>query len=412
MLLNQPRAREWMRRANVDALVATSGVNVQYLTDYYWWLDPINKEYMGNPGASSDLTALFALLPLEGEPALVLNSLLAINAADIWVKDIHVFGSAPIERVSPPPELAPALKRFYDLVTAAPRHATPLDAFVEIVRSRGLERGRIGIEMDGLSAERRAALRERLPHVELLDCSNFLRFIRAVKSAEELARLRRAAEISELAAQTSLGHVFANKPVAGLIESYRTLVAEGGAQFDHFAYTPHGLGIAIEPHYVFQPGDTMYIDFGCIYRQYFSDSGLALTFGEPSAETSARYAALRAGIKVGVAQLRPGVTGSQVQRVMQEALSSFVTFPHGHAIGLEVRDYPILTPRNGNRLRDDCIDLDADLPLEADMVINLEGSFFRPGVDSFNIEQSWRITGDGCEPLVAQERDAMFVVET
>ena len=71
MLLNQKRALDLMRRTNVDAIVATSAVNVEYLTDYYWWLDPLYKEFMADPGAGSDLALLFAVLPLEGEPALV-----------------------------------------------------------------------------------------------------------------------------------------------------------------------------------------------------------------------------------------------------------------------------------------------------------------------------------------------------
>jgi Xaa-Pro aminopeptidase len=283
-----------------------------------------------------------------------------------------------------------------------------LDAFVEIVHSRGLERGRIGIEMDGMPPERRAALRERLPQAALLDCSNLFRLIRAVKSAEELKRLRRAAEISELAVLSSLPHIFAGNPVSGLIESYRTRVAEGDAQFDHFAYAPRGLGIATEPNHVLQPGDTMYIDFGCIYRQYFSDTGLTLTMGEPSSDLLARYASLREVIGAGMEQLRPGVKGSAVHRAMHEALGAHVSNPQGHSLGLEVREYPILAMPNGKRLRDDCIDLDADLPLETDMVVNLEASFFRPGLDSLNLEQSWRITETGCEPLARQARDLPF----
>ena len=181
MLLNKSRALEYMRRSNLDAIVATSPVNVEYLTDYYWWLDPISKEYMGNPGASSDLAHLYAVLPAEGEPGLVLNPLLAVNAADLWVKDIHVYGNASLERSTPPESIPLDLSRFYELLSKATPNATPLDAFIEILTQRGLTNARIGIEWDGVTPARREAIQERLPNAQFLDCSNLFRLIRAVK---------------------------------------------------------------------------------------------------------------------------------------------------------------------------------------------------------------------------------------
>ena len=61
-----------------------------------------------------------------------------------------------------------------------------------------------------------------------------------------------------------------------------------------------------------------------------------------------------------------------MQRAMQQALADrgiTRSFPHGHGLGLEVRDYPILYPDAGDVIRDDCIELAADLALEPDMVV-------------------------------------------
>ena len=55
MLFNSQRAGEQMRRCGLDALIATSAVNVTYFTDYFCWMDPLFKEYMSAPGASSHL---------------------------------------------------------------------------------------------------------------------------------------------------------------------------------------------------------------------------------------------------------------------------------------------------------------------------------------------------------------------
>src|SRR5579864_8972860 len=89
VLLNRPRANQFMSQARVDALIATSPINVTYFTDYYVWLDPLMLEYMARPGASSALSPLFAVLPFEGDPALVVSPILAANAADLWVQDLY-----------------------------------------------------------------------------------------------------------------------------------------------------------------------------------------------------------------------------------------------------------------------------------------------------------------------------------
>lgn len=408
MLLNKQRALAYMRQCGLDALVATSPVNVQYLTDYYWWIDPLSKEYMGNPGSSSELAHLYAVLTADGEASLVLNPLLAVNAADIWVTEIHTFGAASVERSTPPTFIPPNLNPFYELLNTAPRNATPLDAFVEILEQRGLKNARIGIELEGVSDARREAIQARVPNVVLLDCSNLLRIIRTVKSTKELERLKRAAEISEQAALTSMAQVRVGDTFTSVVNNYMGEIGHAGAEFDHFAYTPRGLGIATEPTYIFQADDVMYVDFGCLYRQYFSDSGLTLALREPSVEVERLYQILRECVGAAVEKANVGALVSTVQAAMMETLHSYgslVSYPHGHSIGLEVRDYPILVAANQRRIHDDCIDVSSDLALEADMVINLEASFFRPGLDSLNLEQTFLITSDGCHPLIAQARE-------
>ena len=45
------------------------------------------------PGASSNVPQKFAVFPLEGEPALVVGPDFATNAADLWVRDLHIAGN-------------------------------------------------------------------------------------------------------------------------------------------------------------------------------------------------------------------------------------------------------------------------------------------------------------------------------
>ena len=108
MLFNRARAIDYMREYGLDVLVATSPVNITYFTDYFCWIDPLFKEFMMVPGASSNLAQAYAVFPFEGEPALVVNPLFAVNAEELWVKDLHIFGSAGLDDSLPAGELPTA----------------------------------------------------------------------------------------------------------------------------------------------------------------------------------------------------------------------------------------------------------------------------------------------------------------
>ena len=101
MLFNRGRAVEYMDRCGLDALVATSPVNITYFSDYYCWLDKLFKEYMTRPGAGTGLTQQFALFPRHGEPALVLVPLLAANSLDSWVLDVRSAGGGGFDDSAP-----------------------------------------------------------------------------------------------------------------------------------------------------------------------------------------------------------------------------------------------------------------------------------------------------------------------
>ena len=413
MLFHRERAINYMREYELDVLVATSPVNITYFTDYFCWIDSLFKEYMMVPGASANLTQAYAVFPLEGDPALVVNPLFAVNAEELWVKDLHIFGSAGLDDSLLPGELPRLLLRFQALLHANHANATPTDALLSILDQRGLTGARIGLEMEGLPQETKDVIKRALPRATLKNCANLIRMIRMVKSAEEIQRLTRSAEINEQAAMESLAMAQPGLSVSEMAAHYRAKAAQLGADFDHFAFGVRGLGMTTETNYELAEDDVLYVDFGCIYQYCFSDSGTTLAMRELSAELSERHAALRACMDAGEAALGPGVKASAVAGAMVQTLLDrgiTASFPHGHGVGLEVRDYPILVPDNGLRIKDDCVDLPSDLTLEADMVLNLEAPLFMPGVGSLHIEQSYVVTPQGSQPLVDQNRQRPVVI--
>ncbi len=402
-----------MRECGLDALIATSHVNITYFTGYFCWLDPTIRGYMLQPGEASSLALPgYAVFPLEGDPALVVNPLFAINAADLWVRDIHVFGNSGVDATLTSAELSENHLRIHDLLMTPPRASTSLEALLRILEERGLREGRLGVEMEDLTADRRGQMRDQLPRASLVDCSNLIRLIRMVKNDYEIDLLTRSAQINEEAGMQVLSETRPGRSLAEMTDRYRVLAARQGADFDHMCIGMAGLGMATEPDYKLTDDDVMMVDFGCIYQRCFSDTGTTLAMRQLPEPLMRRFEAVRESVAAGAAVVRPGAKSSQITEAMYATLRErelTSSYPHGHGVGLEVRDYPTIVPDNGLRIRDDCIDVPSDLPMEEGMVFNLEASMFLPGVGSLQMERSFIVTADGYRDLVPQDRSRPFL---
>ena len=402
VLLNHDRALALMRHSGLDALVATSARNVLYFSDYYCWLDPLFKGYMTRPGASSDLSHNFAVLPAAGPAALVVPAIWAGNTVESWIDDLWLHSVGDLDLSVVPTTLDGVSSRLLDQVERGRSRADGVGALRDLLQERGLSEARIGVELDGLSATERSRIAEALPRAEVLDCSNLLRLIRMIKTAEEIARLERSARINVQVAEGVLSGARAGTRISELRSRYIAGVVEAGALLDHFIVSPHGIGIQQTPEYQLADRDVLYVDYGCVYQHYYSDNGTTLVIGDFSKEMEQRYAVLLAGLAAGIEKLRPGVLPSDVRRAMIDTLAEggiTGSNAHGHGVGLEVRDYPIIMPATGLRIHDDCVDVSSDVPLEPGMVVNLELPLFLFGTGSLHMEETFLITADGSRRL-------------
>ena len=408
MLFNVDRARSFMRDCGLDALIATSPVNITYFTDYFIWIDGLMKEYMVRPGGSADIAQGFALFPLEDEPALaVTGSMLAVNGADLWVRDLRISGDSGLDWSLPAGPLSDRMDRIYDLLKGKPDYGTTTEALAGALDDRGLSGGTLGVEADGMTAARYAQLRQALPGARLLDCSNLIRLLRMVKTGDEIDRLEQAAEISEAAAMTAMEQASPGDNVQHVIHRFRAELGSRGADLDHFAFGVHGLGIATEPDFILGESEVEYVDWGCRYRTCYSDTGTTFAMEPLSDAMQERFDVLRASMDAGLAAIQPGANASTVQVAMQAVVddAGLAMYPHGHGVGMEVRDYPILAPDNGLRISDDCVDIPSDLSIEENMVLNVEAPLCLAGVGSLHLEQSVVVTDSGSRPLTHQQRD-------
>jgi len=412
---NLERAAVLTGEFGVDALVACSPVNLRWLTGFGNWLGPTFREYMGRPGGSDDLSQrTFALLPRGGEPVLVVEPSFVADATDAAVAAVRVAGQATFASAHGDSSARavgdgdPART----LLLAGDWPGDPVAALTLLIEEYGLARSRLGIEAGSLLPCERERLSSALPGATLLGCDLLFRLIRAVKTEAEIELLARATEIGEGAAMRAAESADERTTPAQLVDSFRALAAEDGADLDHVALSLDGLGFVTGGDRALGGGTSMFYDYGCVYRGWISDAGTTLCVSEPGSIALAEHAAMRGAVAAGAEALRPGVRGSSVQRTMRECLAAagiVESFPHGHGVGLEVREYPILVSADGRTAKDDCVELSADLPLERNMVLNLEASLLVLGERSVHCEQTFVVTSDGCRPLAEQHRDAPLV---
>ncbi len=408
--VNAARAEAFMADAGLDAVVGASQANVHYLSGYHCWLDPLMLEWMTRPGGSSHpVQESFAVLPRASEPALVVAAYFTPDALASWVEDVRAFGEIAFDETMPHASLPPAAARIHEAQLRADG-VSPVDALAQALDDRGLADGRIGLDLGGPVPGLRERLADALPRAQLLDSTNLLRLVRMVKSDRELELLARSADVNERAGVDAARSASAGTSVSELSARFLATVAREGSEFDHFSPGILGVGLSSSTAHVLEPDAVLCLDFGSVYGRYFSDAGITLALAEPAPAIAERYDALAECVAgVGVEAMKPGIRGSAVHHAMADALAArgiTAVFPHGHGLGLELRDYPILVPDTSLRIKDDCVCVPADLELEPGMVINLEATVWVPGVASVEVEVTSLVTEAGARPLVDQDRAA------
>ncbi|HXE08906.1 MAG TPA: Xaa-Pro peptidase family protein [Acidobacteriaceae bacterium] len=220
--------------------------------------------------------------------------------------------------------------------------------------------------------------------------------LRWVKDADEIAKMRRAAALGCQLFEEILGLMepgMTENAVAADLEyrarlagaeamSFPTIVASGER-----SALPHGKASAAKlPRRGF-----VTLDFGVVLDGYCSDMTRTVQMGRASDEERAVYDAVLAAQEAGVAAVRSGVTGGEVDEagraVLRTAkLDKWFTHSTGHGVGLEIHEGPRLGAKQKQKL-------------EPGMVVTIEPGVYMPGRFGVRIEDMVLVTASGGEIL-------------
>lgn len=269
---------------------------------------------------------------------------------------------------------------------------------IEDVQKLGITK--LGFEKNHLVFDTYQQLTEGL-FVEIVPISGAIENLRMVKTDEEIAKIRTAAQIVDATFTHMLEFItpgISEKTVRYEMESFmRKQGADGGA-FETIVAS--GLRSAL-PHGVasdktIQRGEMLTLDFGAYYQGYRSDMTRTIAIGEPDPRLKEIYQIVLDTELLTIDRLRPGVSCKDIDDFAHryiDALGYGPNFGHGtgHGIGLDIHEDPFFSKKS-------------DKVLESGMVVTVEPGIYVPGLGGVRIEDDILVTPEGHEVLTASPK--------
>lgn len=220
----------------------------------------------------------------------------------------------------------------------------------------------LGVPFPFISRAACARLEERA--FALTDCMPALKEAMKVKSADEIAKIARACEIAEDGLNATFPRLkegMTEREAAAVLEYEMRMRGADGTSFE--TIVAFGAGSSVPHHETgdtkLKFGDVVLIDYGCKVEGYCSDCTRTFLFGDDGRheDFKTHYALVLKAHEQVKAELVSGMTGRQADEIArsifrQAGLDKFFTHSLGHGIGLQIHEYPVLSPRGEEVLTD------------------------------------------------------------
>jgi Xaa-Pro aminopeptidase len=268
----------------------------------------------------------------------------------------------------------------------------PLVAAVAAAIARlGLKR--IGYEPARMTCDAYESLKARLPmRASLEPLKGWVEELRMVKSAAEIALIRRSVETNSRAFDQAVARIRPGMTEQDLAAELEYRMRRLGAEKPAFE-TIVAAGV--------KPRGLVLVDMGAQQDGYCSDMTRMLYLGAPTAKVKRVYRAVLEAQLAAIATVRAGASTAAVDRVARRVLKGYGldrAFVHstGHGLGLEIHEPPRLGKRDKGRL-------------EAGMAITIEPGVYLEGFGGVRIEDTVLVTGTGCEILTPTGKELRVI---
>ncbi|WP_206812745.1 aminopeptidase P family protein [Paradesulfitobacterium ferrireducens] len=264
----------------------------------------------------------------------------------------------------------------------------------------------LGFEGDFVTFEEYGKLEQNFARTRLVSRPELVNHLRSVKEPSEIELIREAVRIADDAFSEILQFISVGQTEAEIalhLEFSMRQAGASGPSFDFIAASgwrsamPHGVASSKKV----QQGEFLTLDYGAIYQGYCSDITRTVCLGEPDEKQRALYDTVLAANRAGIAAVRPGLTGKEVDAAARKLIEDAgygEYFGHGlgHSVGLAIHEGPNLSPRE-------------ERVLEPGMVVTVEPGIYLPDYGGVRIEDMVLVTEQGCEVLTKAPKDLIII---
>jgi Xaa-Pro aminopeptidase len=313
-----------------------------------------------------------AVIPLEGEPALVIQEPSRNNPFSrtlTWIQETHSVGKF-------------------------------VQGVGDTIKARGVKPKRVGL----VAVEEQLNIREWLELDKLFEgaqrvnFNDYLSSLRLIKSPVELSILKETVRILEEALSE-----FEKKAAPGCkeyrvmaeiervarrqgVEDFRFLLARSGAST---------IGLRPAADATFEKGEAILILVAASFQRYWAELGQTFCLGKPSDAVSKSYEMARQIFQQLSAGIKPGTAPHSASEALKAipsaaARQSLQAYGLGNGLGLDLCEEPYLG-KEGN------------VPIRTGMTLTLRTCFTGEDAGSALISQPFLVSGSGLEPLARSE---------
>ncbi len=220
----------------------------------------------------------------------------------------------------------------------------------------------VGVPFPLISLSRAEELRKK--GFTLCDCMPALKTAMEYKTERELALIEKACSIAEdalLRLMPLLKEDMTESETAALLEYEMRKLGASGVSFE--TIVAFGAGSSVPHHETGETklkfGDVVLIDFGCKTEGYCSDCTRTFLFGDDGRHGRFKqvYAEVLKAHELVKETVTAGMSGKEADEVARASLRAagldgYFTHSLGHGIGLQIHEYPVLSPKGEEILQD------------------------------------------------------------
>jgi Xaa-Pro aminopeptidase len=422
-LLNSERAEEYLQNHNLAALISSSRINTTYLTDFDCLFHVHDRLFNVVPGSGDDYVQLYGIYAKGGEKCLVIPQSMYFTAELEGNQTMtkYTYGK-PLSFRADILRFDTDLERSYEarITSGKDNFDSAQDALCAAVKALigGYNSDSVAIDQSEMSTATKTRLESNFPKLEFKKANETFRFLRMVKSKEELRRLEVSSRIVE---RSLLAIIDAIKPGVSEVDIRRTFVQNAisqGGSFEtvHFM-CPHGTkaGAMTTPtRDTYKKDSSGWLDFGCLYEGYYSDIGESFAIGRVDEKVPRLYDTLKNVIEHCQEIIHPGMKCSELNaeasKMWEESGIPKPPTGMGHGIGLDVHEYPRISAAKGDAIhsksaiKDDIIESSIDIPFEEGMVLAIEAPYMQWGWGGVHLERNVVVEKSGSRTLSDEPR--------